>query len=646
MGQLAAPTAGQIVRQTIDIAAQPQLSVRQLARAGEFRAIAQWLNAPLIPQGIFARVAADRPGYLLVLLEVVDLPERDRLNRFIGYRLSQLQSKLIQGVRVVTRYVGSTQVVWDQTIRLRRPAARRVRRISPGTPPGLASSIQVSMPKLPRVRFSRRSRNLLVGGAVTAFLMGTGLNAVNHYIHADGLKTANLETPSASLEGTTPAAVTLTFSGSSSLVNRQALENDVAQRLTPSPVVEATNPSAPVAEPLDSEAPSVTVIPSPEPSPKADLTPVTLSNTLSGTVSDEAAALHTVAPAEGVAIANTSTIVGRSDASGLSKVLSALEKAGIHSVGAGRNEKDARQPEVIDVQGKRVAYLGYSDATPVADFWQAGANPALSDRISEDIEAIRSKVDWVVVSYHWSKELATIPSPEQTALARLAIDRGADLVVGYHPNVLQGAEVYKGRAIAYSLGDFVFPQQTQATQKNSDTAMLRVSLKDDQMRLEFLPVEVKQGKPAIATAEKAQAILNHLKKASALFEQPLEPTTVLDRRSPGTVSTGSEEKAAPERANDSFVAPAYSESEASSTETPAASDVAPATSDLQEKAPAELTVDGTEETKSLNETAPSDFTTDSFTSEPEVPAMSDQLSPNVENQPTSETDPETDLESQ
>ncbi len=645
MGQLAAPTAGQIVRQTIDVAAQPQLSVRQLARAGEFRAIAQWLNAPLIPQGVFARVAADRPGYLLVLLEVVDLPERDRLTRFICYRLSQLQSKLIQGVRIVTRYVGSTQVVWDQTIRLRRSAARRVRRIPPGTPPAITPSVRVSMPKLPRVRFSRRSRNLLAGGAVAAFLMGTGLNAANHYVNGDG-KIANLEIPSTSLEGTAPAAVTLTFSGSSSLVNRQALENDAAQRPTPSLAVEATNPAVPVAEPLDSEPSSVTVIPSPESSPKADLTPVTLSNTLSGTVSDEAEALYTVKPMEGVAIANTSTMVGRSDASGLSKVLSALEKAGIHSVGAGRNEKDARQPEVIDVQGKRVAYLGYSDTTPVADFWQAGANPALSDRISEDIEAIRSKVDWVVVSYHWSKELATIPSPEQMALARLAVDRGADLVVGYHPNVLQGAEVYNGRAIVYSLGDFVFPQQSQATQKDSDTAMLKVLLKDDQMKLEFLPIEMKQGKPAIATGEKAQAILNHLKKASALFEQPLEPTTVLDRRSPGTVSTGSEEKVAPERASDSFVAPAYSELAPSPTETPAASDVSPETSDFQEKAPAEANVDSSEATKSLNETAPSDFTTDSFSSEPGVPAMSDPLSLDAENQPTSQTDPETDLESQ
>lgn len=646
MGQLAAPTAGQIVRQTIDVAAQPQLSVRQLARAGEFRAIAQWLNAPLIPQGIFARVAADRPGYLLVLLEVVDLPERDRLTRFICYRLSQLQSKLIRGVRVVTRYVGSTQIVWDQTIRLRRPAARRVRRIPPGTPPAIAPSIRVSMPKLPRVRFSRRSRNLLIGGAAAAFLMGTGLNAVNHYIHGDGLKTATLETPSTSLEGTTPASVTLTFSGSSSLVNRQALENDVAQRPTPSPAVEATHPATPVVEPSDSENSSVTVTPSPESSPKTDLTPVTLSNTLSSAVSDEAEALYTVKPAEGVAIANTSTIVGRSDASGLSKVLSALEKAGIHSVGAGRNEKDARQPEVIDVQGKRVAYLGYSDATPVADFWQAGANPALSDRISEDIEAIRSKVDWVVVSYHWTKELATIPSPEQTALARLAVDRGADLVVGYHPNVLQGAEVYKGRAIAYSLGDFVFPQQAQATQKDYDTAMLKVSLKDDQMKLEFLPVEVKQGKPAIATGEKAQAILNHLKKASALFEQPLEPTTVLDRPSPGAAPTASEEKAAPEKATDSFVAPSNSEPEVAPAASPATSEGTLETSDLQKQAPAESTVDETDATKSLNETTPSDFTTDSFTSNPEAPANSEQLSPGLENQPILETAPETGLESQ
>lgn len=645
MGQLAAPTAGQMVQQTIDVAAQPQPSVRQLARAGEFRAIAHWLNAPLIPQGIFARVAADRPGYLLVLLEVVDLPERDRLNRFICYRLSQLQSKLIRGVRIVTRYVGSAEIVWDQTVRLRCPTARRVRRVSQGTAP----SMRISLPKLPRISVNRRSRHLLMGGAAAAFLMGTGLNAAHWSVLQGGMQTAKLsESPSASLDGAAPAAVTLTFSGSSSLVNRQAVENGASQVPASSPAVAETTASATGAEPIDSETLSLPVAatPAPEASPTVDLTSVQLSNTLSRSATEEADALPAVKPAEGVAIANASTIVGKSDASGLSKVLNALEQAGIHSIGAGRNEKDARQPEVIDVQGKRVAYLGYSDTTPVADFWQAGANPALSDRISEDIEAIRSKVDWVVVSYHWAKELATIPSPEQMALARLAVDRGADLVVGYHPNVLQGAEVYKGRAIAYSLGDFVFPQQSQATQKDYDTALLKVSLKDDQMRLEFLPVAVKEGKPAIATGEKAQAILNHLKKASALFEQPLEPTTVLDRRSPGSVPTESEEKAVPEKPTDSFIAPASSEAEAAPTETPATSEVAPETLDLQEKAPAAPPVDATEGTKSLNEPAPSDFTTDSFTAEPEVPATSEQLPPDAENQPTSETAPETDLESQ
>ena len=46
------------------------------------------------------------------------------------------------------------------------------------------------------------------------------------------------------------------------------------------------------------------------------------------------------------------------------------------------------------------------------------------------------------------------PNFKQTNLARMAIDQGADVVVGYHPNMIQGAEVYKGRPIAYSVGDF------------------------------------------------------------------------------------------------------------------------------------------------------------------------------------------------
>lgn len=62
----------------------------------------------------------------------------------------------------------------------------------------------------------------------------------------------------------------------------------------------------------------------------------------------------------------------------------------------------------------------------------------------------------VIVAFHWGTEKATEPDETQKSLAHTAIDCGADLVVGHHPHVLQAIEYYKGKYIAYSLGNFCF----------------------------------------------------------------------------------------------------------------------------------------------------------------------------------------------
>jgi len=65
-------------------------------------------------------------------------------------------------------------------------------------------------------------------------------------------------------------------------------------------------------------------------------------------------------------------------------------------------------------------------------------------------------VDFIVVVMHWGTEKEHKPNSQQKAMARELIDAGADLIVGHHPHVLQPVEQYKGKYIAYSLGNFVF----------------------------------------------------------------------------------------------------------------------------------------------------------------------------------------------
>ncbi|MEK6263803.1 MAG: CapA family protein, partial [Clostridium sp.] len=78
------------------------------------------------------------------------------------------------------------------------------------------------------------------------------------------------------------------------------------------------------------------------------------------------------------------------------------------------------------------------------------------DRLKADILDLKKNNSVVVINFHWGNERQYYPIPAQTELAHFAIDNGADIILGHHPHVIQGIEQYKGRIIAYSLGNFAF----------------------------------------------------------------------------------------------------------------------------------------------------------------------------------------------
>lgn len=88
-----------------------------------------------------------------------------------------------------------------------------------------------------------------------------------------------------------------------------------------------------------------------------------------------------------------------------------------------------------------------------------------------DIAALKQDADVVIVQVHGSFEFQHAPSRSTMELARAAVDAGADAVIVHHPHVLQGFDWYKGKLIAYSLGNFVFDQEEHST---TPTGFLRL----------------------------------------------------------------------------------------------------------------------------------------------------------------------------
>ncbi len=145
----------------------------------------------------------------------------------------------------------------------------------------------------------------------------------------------------------------------------------------------------------------------------------------------------------------------------LEDTMERLKKAGIKYTGAGFGKNEAHSPAVIVLGETAVGFLGYTEFLyPYAEAQEerAGVTRFSMEILEEDIETAKKEVDFLVVTFHYGVEYAKKPSARQVELSERAIDFGADLVIGHHPHVTQPVEEYKGKYIAYSLGNFVFDQ--------------------------------------------------------------------------------------------------------------------------------------------------------------------------------------------
>lgn len=116
-------------------------------------------------------------------------------------------------------------------------------------------------------------------------------------------------------------------------------------------------------------------------------------------------------------------------------------------------------------------------------------------QVKSDIAKLKKDgADIIVAVFHWGNELERVPDDNQLMLAHLAIDEGADVVVGHHPHVLQGIDTYKGKTIAYSLGNFCFGGNYHPTEMDTmifqQKFMLDTSKKITDSEINVIPCSV------------------------------------------------------------------------------------------------------------------------------------------------------------
>lgn len=190
-----------------------------------------------------------------------------------------------------------------------------------------------------------------------------------------------------------------------------------------------------------------------------------------------------------------------------------LEQAGIASFGYD-------QVDILEVNGVKVGLTGIYELAEHLD---------KQEEVRINIAALKEAgAQVIIVNFHWGIEKEYLPNDTQKTLAHLAIDEGADLVIGHHPHVLQGIERYKGKYIAYSLGNFSFGGNSNPSDKDTMIFQQTFTIQDGKVEvnddINVIPCSLSSASgyndycPTPLEGSKKERVLEKLKEYSANFE--------------------------------------------------------------------------------------------------------------------------------
>lgn len=213
---------------------------------------------------------------------------------------------------------------------------------------------------------------------------------------------------------------------------------------------------------------------------------------------------------------------------GLKDTLKYLKEGDINSVGAGVDRQEAMKSVIIQIGNTKVGILGFSRVVPDVGWWatnnRAGLVGAYDGQLKnalKTIEELKKEVDIVVVSVHWGKELQEKPREQEITAAKKMIDSGADIIAGHHPHILQGIDIYNGRPIFYSLGNFVFGTKSELT---ANTMIAQLIYKDKILEnIQIIPLNIVKNRPEGVDEQQSREKLNYLRELSKDFD------TVIDK---------------------------------------------------------------------------------------------------------------------
>ncbi|MFA5126380.1 MAG: AmmeMemoRadiSam system protein B [Patescibacteria group bacterium] len=178
-------------------------------------------------------------------------------------------------------------------------------------------------------------------------------------------------------------------------------------------------------------------------------------------------------------------------AKGVKETLENLQALGFDFSGCSDAEVGECSSKIVDIDGSKIAMIGLSMVYHHFDL-------ELAKKIISDL---KKQSDLVVVNIHWGVEYDHEYNTTQQTIAHAIVDSGADIIIGHHPHVVQGLEIYNNKPIFYSLGNFIFDQYFSADTQTGLALGVSVDLKNRSENIYLLPIESQASQVRLMTEQ-------------------------------------------------------------------------------------------------------------------------------------------------
>ncbi len=179
----------------------------------------------------------------------------------------------------------------------------------------------------------------------------------------------------------------------------------------------------------------------------------------------------------------------------------AIEKTGLHWFGDPLN--GTLHSFTTTIRGQKIAFVGYHE------FAYQGLATVLNE-----IRALKKNGNFVIVYPHWGMEYNKGMTQGQINTAHAFIDAGADAVIGSHPHVIEPLEIYKNKAIFYSLGNFIFDQDFSTATREG--LAVGIAVTHTKVSYYLFPMNIRNTQASLMLYDKRSKVLSDIAKRSSV----------------------------------------------------------------------------------------------------------------------------------